>query len=409
MLGARTISPSYPLAGPIVACAITMLAVSTVFMTQSIFLELSLAYKIDIIQARFSFSIISLFYSLTFFFIGPAADKFELPKIAFIGLLLLAISVYLASLATQFSEFIVAMAFTGSCAALIPAAMFPHIALISPKGKSGFYVGAIVASSTVGVVFGRTFVGILTELYGWQNSFRIVSVLTLFCAFLTFLILVGNNSFRESSKEKLFQLYANSIKLLLSFKSLSLLLIGFLLFFAFLGMITFLTYRLVNPPFNFTSGEIGYISLAGLTALVAPFAGNFSQRAGIFKVFIPGMLTCFLSLQLLGWSTSIFIIIIGLLLLFISVYSCQPLVFILMRQTVPTSSLGSASSLYILCCIGGGSLSSVILGPIWDTYGWSGITIACSASLILSFIIFIGKVLHEKKFSMNDILLNRLK
>jgi YNFM family putative membrane transporter len=275
--------------------------------------------------------------------------------------------------------------------------MFPHIAFIAPKDKTGIYVGAIVASGTVGVVFGRTFVGILTEHLGWQASFRIISALLLFFAFLTKVTLIGKNGVRACPEKRLSQLYADSIKLILSPEIASLLLIGFLLFFAFLGMITFLTYRLVAPPFNFTSGEIGYISLAGLTALVAPFAGSFSQKVGIFKILFPGMVICFISLQLLGWCTPLYLVITGLLLLFISVYSCQPLVFLLIGQTVPNSSLGSASSLYILCCIGGGSIASAILGPMWKAFGWPGITIACTASLAVSFAILTGKTFYENR------------
>jgi YNFM family putative membrane transporter len=48
----------------LIACTINLLAVSTVFMTQSVFLELSESFKIDITQARFSFSIASLLISL---------------------------------------------------------------------------------------------------------------------------------------------------------------------------------------------------------------------------------------------------------------------------------------------------------------------------------------------------------
>ena len=71
-------------------------------MTQSIFLELSESFKIDITQARFSFSIVSLFYAASFFFLGPAADKFDLPKISVTGLLLLAITVFLLILFGKF-------------------------------------------------------------------------------------------------------------------------------------------------------------------------------------------------------------------------------------------------------------------------------------------------------------------
>jgi YNFM family putative membrane transporter len=385
------------LAGLLTACVINMLAVSTIFMTQSIFLELSEAYRIDITQARFSFSIVSLFYAIAFFFLGPIADKFDLPKMAVAGIVLLASAVGYASLTTEFSTFIIAMAITGTCAALIPASMFPHIALVAPEEKTGVYVGTIVASGTVGVVFGRTLVGILTEQFGWQISFRVISGLLLIFAFFTVVTLVNRSNTRASSEKKLSRLYANSIKLLLSIKTLSLLLAGFLLFIGFLGMITFLTYRLVEPPFNFTSGEIGWISLAGLTALVAPFAGSLSQRVGVFRIIFPGLLICLISLQLLGWCTSVHLVIIGLLLLFISVYSCQPLIFLLIGQTVPRSSLGSASSLYILFCIGGGSLSSVILGPIWKSFGWAGITIVCSVSLALAIAVLVGKVWYERR------------
>lgn len=122
----------------LIACTINLLAVSTVFMTQSIFLELSESFKIDITQARFSFSIVSLFYAAAFIFLGPAADKFDLPKISLTGLILLAITVFYASYAVSFSMLLIAMALIGICAALIPASMFPHIAKTSPQKKWAF-------------------------------------------------------------------------------------------------------------------------------------------------------------------------------------------------------------------------------------------------------------------------------
>jgi len=163
-----------------------------------------------------------------------------------------------------------------------------------------------------------------------------------------------------------------------------LLLAGFSLIFGFLGMITFLTYRLIAPPFNFSSGEVGWISFAGITALIAPFAGNLSQKIGTYKIIFPGLLICLLSFQLMGWFQSITFTASGLLLLFLGVYACQPLMFLLICQNVPKQSIGSASSLYILFCMGGGSLSSIFLGPVWLSYGWHGITILCSISLLIS-------------------------
>lgn len=380
--------PNMPdVSNALIACTITMLAVSTVFMTQSIFLEISESFKIDIAQARFSFSIVSLFYSVSFFFLGPAADKFDLPKIAVVGLVLLAMVVFSASYITNYDLFIIAMALMGICAALIPASMFPHMTIVSPKNKIGIYVGLIVAAATLGVVFGRVSIGLMTASIGWRLSFRILSVVIFFLSAVSFFTLVEKGGTKPRNHEKLSKLYANSVRLFFNVRTLSLLLVGFGLFFGFLGMVTFLTYRLVTPPFNFSAGEVGLISFAGITALIAPFSGKISQKIGTFKIIIPSLLICLISFQLMSWFQSIILITLGLLLLFLGVYSCQPLVFLLIGQSVPRESLGSASSLYILFCIGGGSLSSITLGPVWRSYGWSGITISCSISVLISLLI----------------------
>jgi YNFM family putative membrane transporter len=229
--------------------------------------------------------------------------------------------------------------------------------------------------------------GILTAAVGWRFSFRIVSFVLFILAALTFLSLVENHDEKPTNHEKLPRLYANSIRLLFSPKIFSLLLAGFSLFIGFLGMVTFLTYRLIEPPFNFSSGEVGWISFAGISALIAPFAGNLSQKISIYKIIFPALLICLLSFQLMGWFESIPLTALGLLLLFLGVYACQPLLFLLIGQTAPKESLGSASALYALFCIGGGSLSSIFLGPVWLSYGWHGITILCSISLLISLLI----------------------
>jgi len=371
----------------LIACSINLLAVSSVFMTQSIFLELSQSFQIDISHARFSFSIVSLFYAIAFIFLGPITDRYDLPKISLIGLLLLSATVFGSSYMANFNLFIIAMALTGTFAALIPASMFPHIAKTSPASKIGTYMGAIVASGTLGVIFGRVTMGLLTSIVGWEVSFRIIFLILLILSALTFIYLVEKQKKISVGHPELKKLYANSIRLLLNPKVLSMLLAGFSLFVGFLGMVTFLTYRLIGPPFYYTSGEVGWISFAGITALVAPFAGKFSQKVGTLKLIIYSLLLCLLSFQLMGWFESVTIIVVGLLLLFLSVYTFQPILFILVGQNVSSKSIGSASSLYILFCIGGGSLSSVFLGPVWRAYSWDGVTLFCSGSLIISLLI----------------------
>ena len=124
----------------IVACAMTMLGVATLFMTQSIFLEISQSFGIDIGRVHLAFGVASLSYAATFFVLGPATDMLHPPKLAVGGTTLLAATLLWASQTNDFGVFLLSMALTGIFTAAIPAAMFPHIAAIAPRNKQAVFI-----------------------------------------------------------------------------------------------------------------------------------------------------------------------------------------------------------------------------------------------------------------------------
>lgn len=364
-----------------------MLAVSTVFMNQSIFLELSRYFEVNIALARISFSTVSLSYSITFLLAGPLMNRGNLAKISFWGAAMLAITLITTSFAASFNGLLAGMTAIGFCAALIPAAMFPYISRLAPHPHRGFYVGTIVAAATLGVIFGRVLSGILTSVIGWQWSYRTLAVMVLITSTMTLLSLPSPQEPKEGKTLSLADDYKKSYQLLLRMRTLGLMLVGGTLFFSFMGIVTFLSYRLNNPPFNFSSREIGWISFAGITALVAPFSGKLANRVSIGKIILWGLSAALISCCMVGISSTLPGISLGLLILFLSVYLCQPLVFILVGDSVSPELLGSASSLYIFFCIGGGSLASMVLGPVWGAYGWHGVVSVCLLSLFTSLLL----------------------
>ncbi len=371
------------------ACIITMLAVGTVFMNQAIFLEIAASFSLDAQDARFSFSLASLGYSLTFLFIGPLADTFDSKKIAATGHAVLAVLLLGASGLHTYTCFLLCSGLLGMAAATVPAAMFPYVSRLAPPKKTGIYLGAIVASATLGIVVGRAALGASTSLLGWRTSYRLLSLL--FAALsLASLFLFEKSVKNKKAKGQLHTLYADMIRMLFVPATASLLLTGFFLFFGFLGNITFLTYHLAGPPFSFSASQVGYISFAGLAAVIAPFSGGLSRRFGTDRIIIPGLLICLAAVQLLYWSHGTLLMTLGILLFFLGVYACQPLLLLLISRRISPEAMGCASSLYILSCIGGGSLSSIVLGGIWETYGWKGITLASSASIALAMAILIA-------------------
>jgi len=371
---------------PFIACLAAMIAVSTVFMTQSVFMEISDAFNVDITRTRFAFSVVSIFYAISFLLFGPAADRFDLQKMSSVGLFFSATGVFAAAIVGSFNSFIISMAVIGICASAVAASMFPYIVKIAPEEKQGIYLGSFVAASTTGMVIGRFLVGIMTSSWGLTNTFKIVAMTICIFSLLTTIVLNGkkiNNV--PKAGEKYSKSYLKALKLMISPELLPLLMTGFFLFFGFLGMVTFLTFRLTNAPFYFTSADIGWISLAGLTALIgSPLSGILAKKTGVFKIMITSLSLCLISVQLMGWIPLTLPVCTGLLLLFLGVYFCQPLIFLLISQKVPQKYLGTASSFYVLFCIGGGSVSSVALGPVWKLFGWQGVTLICSGSLVIA-------------------------
>ena len=376
-------------------CLVTMLAVVTVFMNQAIFMDLARSFALDSKDAALSFSFTSTGYALAFLLAGPLADAFHPARLTALGLALIAALLLCASMTGSFPVFLGCMAIAGGAAALIPAAMFPYATRLSPQHRQGLYIGAIVASATMGIIVGRAALGLGTQVLGWEVSYRLFAGLLALLALCSLRVLRTPGDWRIAPAD-LSTLYGNMLRVLLHTQSVALLLAGFSLFFGFLGAITFLTFRLTAPPFDFTSGQVGWISFAGLAAIIAPFSGGLSQRFGVFRVILPGLLCCLLALQALGWSMSVPGTTLGIALLFLGVYACQPLLFLLMGRGLPADSLGSASSLYILCCIGGGSISSVLLRGVWESLGWQGVIMACSAAILVTLAIVCSLALRSR-------------
>ncbi|WP_028315833.1 MFS transporter [Desulfatibacillum aliphaticivorans] len=370
---------------PILVCIIGMLAVSCVFMTQAIFLELAQSLQVEETRARLSFSFTSLFYGLSFLLVGPIADRVHQPRMAFGGAVFLALAVLAASFVHDFQLFLVLMAAVGMGASAIPASMFPYMVHTAPPERMGAFVGMLLAFATIGVIVGRLVVGLMTSWWGWEVAFRVMAGIVLACGICVLAFLPKPEMELPADGSGFFRLLLKPFQLMAQPKIITLLFTGFLLFFGFMGMVTFLTYRLAQPPFFYTAREIGLVSLAGLTSLLgAPLSGAFSQKFGWYKVAVFGVSLCLISLQLMGWTASLTPVVIGILMVFLGVYGAQPSIFLEISQSVPIDSTGCASSMYILFCIGGGSMAATLLGPVWNAWGWTGVTLACTASLTAS-------------------------
>lgn len=373
-----------------IASLVTCLAVASVYITQPILAEIAGAFGVSPTSARLAFSVASIAYAVSFFAVGPLSDHFSAGKMARAGLLAPAVSLMLAAHASTFEQLLVLLALAGAAVAAVPAAIFAMVPRIAPSGQIGAYFGAIIAASVVGITIGRSVTGILARMFGWSHAVTIVAAAMAVMAALSVVLDRGGDS-SATKRMSIAAAYRNAGAMLADMRLLVLFAAGFLLFFGYLGVVTFLTLRLQAAPFFYNSGTIGAISLVGLSAVVgAPVSGWLAARTSPLVVACAALAVVAAAMGCLRVADNGILATSGLFMLFLGVFSCQPAVFLQIAQRAGSDRRGAASSLYLLTCLGAGSISSMLLGPVWTQSGWQGVTSIGMGSIVFAAMILIG-------------------
>lgn len=361
-----------------VACVTTCLAVSSVYVMQPVMAEIAYRFSVSASDARLAFSVVSVTYALAFFLLGPLSDRLDPRVLSAVGLLAAACCTGAGSFVTEYRQLLVLLAVQGAFAAMPPAAMFALMPRIARKESMGTYFGFVIAASVVGITLGRSSMGLLTAQWGFASAMRICGLSLLAAAALNCILPASASANRHSIAAA----YGNALKMLCTPQLLRLLSIGFFLFFGYLGVLTFLTLRLHEAPFAFDSAAIGRVSLLGLSAVFgAPVSGRLVTRFGSLHVALCGMTVVLAAIACLATAASTGVLVLGLFLLFLGVFSCQPAVFVRITTRVDVAQRGAASSLYLLTCLGAGSVASAGLGGLWNTQGWWAVC-ACGAGSV---------------------------
>lgn len=371
-----------------VACLTTCFAVATVYSSQAVFSDIAAKYGMSVSDARFAFSICSIAYALAFFVLGPLSDLFSARMLSATGLLVAAGATALTAVSANQATFVLALAVQGASAAAVPVAMFALLPRLARKDQVGTYFGLIIAASVVGITLGRAGMGLLTASVGLSAAQMGSATVLLIMSVL--LVALPKESFASTPRVGL-DAYARALRMLASPDLVRLFATGFLLFFGYLGTVTFLTLRLHEPPFALDSATIGSISLLGLGAVMgAPISGRLTGRHGALTVGVVGLSIVIGAIACLALAESITGISGGLFLIFLGTFVCQPAVFVRIAERVPPDRRGAASSLYLLTCLGAGSLASAALGPLWAAAGWTGVTTACLAAIAASLLLLVS-------------------
>lgn len=360
-----------------------VLLVGSVYISQLIFQEIAESFNIDHVYASRVFSLSCFFYAISFFIYGPLSDRVATKFLVLFGSIGTIVCLILSVQVQSFNLYLIIMSLIGFFAASVPSALFAYTAKNTPNDKLAQAMGLMISASIIGIIFSRSIVAIMTDKSSWQYAFVIYAAFIILAS--VFVPMGIKSGASNHSGIRITETYLLAGKLLLNKQVNIFLLVGFILFFVYLGLSSFLTIYLKGAPFYLSSTTLGWLNFAGMSAVIgAVITGKLSQKISIQKL-LPLYLICVMAaVIIIGFSTHLLLIALGIFALFFFVFGIQPIVISMLNQIVPVSSRGAISSLYLLSCLAGGSIGSYILGILYAKLNWNGLIFTCIILAIIN-------------------------
>lgn len=386
--------------GMIITAILVVLLVGSVYISQLIFQEIAKSFNIDLLQARLVFSLSCFFYALSFFIYGPLSDRVSTRVLVLFGCMGTVCCLMISGNVNSFNSYLFVMAMVGFFAASVPSALFAYTAKNTANEKLPQAMGIMISASTVGIIFSRSLIAMLTDICSWQIAFMIYA--GFICCACIFIPMGIKRTIKNTTDISIAGTYLAAAKLLLNKTVVLFLLIGFLLFAVYLGLTSFLTFYLKGAPFYLSSTVLGWLNFAGISAVIgATITGKLAQLVPQKYLLIFCLFCVAVAIAIIGYSSHLLFIFIGIFLLFLFVFGIQPIVISILNRIVAVHSRGAISSLYLLSCLAGGSIGTYILGNVYERFNWNGLIIVCVSLILLNIILVVVGMRLVKKAITN--------
>ncbi|MBX5451956.1 MFS transporter [Thermogemmatispora sp.] len=379
---------------------------ANMYTTQAILPVLSRAFRVDAPTAGLTISLIVLAVAVGSLFYGPLSDRIG-RKIVMVGSsLLITVPTLLCAFAPNFPTLLALRALQGL---LMPGLTSVAISYVNEEFRGyerGLAMGVYVSGQTLGGLFARLGSAALTAATNWQIALFSFSLPTLIAALAMWRFLPdtqeqrlqrphllqerrflsraskptsdasGSNVLRQSLSD--IWLHLHNRHLVGAF------IIGFTLFFGFVGTFTYLPYYLSGPHFGLSTVQLGLVYLLWLTGLCSPIAGSLAERVGSRRAIAVSMsvASCGLVITLIP---QLPLVIAGLGLLALGMFCTIPAVNLYLGEQAHKAK-GTAASLYLSCYYFGGSLGAVLPGVALLHGGWPGVALLCLGTMLVAIV-----------------------
>jgi len=356
----------------------TVAVFSDMYIAQPILPILSREFGVAPATAGLSVSAVVITIALTSSLYGPVSDALGRKPVMVATALALALPTFACALAPTFPALLLFRALQGVLIPGLTAVAVAYIGDTFAGTELGVAVGGYIAASVAGGLTGRVVSGLITDLSSWRVAFAFFAGTTLLAA------LVIARALPASAPRTVAVRWGTAYRgMFAHFRSRRLVgafIVGGALFFAFIGIFTYLPYYLTGAPFHLSTGTVSGVYIVYLAGvIVSPLAGRLSRRFPRPAIMAVGMSICVVAI-LCTLVSSVVGIVAALVVLCVGMFTAQSTAPAYVNATA-TGAKGGASALYLAFYYGGASLGSVLPGLAWQSFGWHGVILTCLASL----------------------------
>lgn len=325
-------------------------------------------------------------YAIGLFLLVPLGDMFEKKKQILLTTALAIIALIIAGFSESFIVLEIASVLIGACS-IVPQLILPLTASLSTDENRGANIGIVMSGLLVGILASRAISGIIGDLFGWRAMFLIAAAI---CTLLIFLMAVrfpkNLPTFKGTYKELMSSMFGY-IKTQPALREASL--INFFAFIVIMGFWTTMVLYLANPPYQFSTYQIGLFGIAGAAgALAAPLVGKLSGGQNPRKNLIIGFILELISVGLFYFTGhNVFLFIIGIILIDIGQQAIHVTNQTRIYTLVPEAR-NRLNTIFMSVSFVGAACGSALGLWLWSLGGWTLFCTGITAIIILNMVIY---------------------
>lgn len=243
------------------------LAIGNLYWAQPLLVQITTGFGLSTASGGLLVTATQIGYALGILFILPLGDF--VPRKRLISRVMILTSITLIACAFSPSFMILSLSlFSMGIVTISGQIILPLAGDLSKEEERGHIVGIVSSGITTGILFSRFASGIIAGLWGWRFVYIIAAILNLIMTLIMINVLpeIPRKNKLKSYKKLIFSVFT-------TFKrhdTLGRILLHSGLIFGLLFNIfwTSLTFLLSGNPFNYSTFQIGLVSLSGLVAAV---------------------------------------------------------------------------------------------------------------------------------------------